>query len=291
MSHMHYDQKYLLRKYEIPYRTGDSFRREAANYINRCHLEDGGYFFARIPPSSGTDTYFAVKSLALLGVKPARPKATADFFLQQMRDGTLSGIMGIFAAVEVLNELCQMTDELRKYAQKKILALQNKAGGFGAQDNIYIEVSSELEETYRAVRIFKTVGTKFDEQTVSDFAFSLINPDGGYGRDGRSTLASTFYATAIHKLLGADTQKLACTAAYLRRRENNWGVQFIEDLYWLVEGLANLGEKPLFPRRITQFVLECQRQNGGFARVPIMSIPTLEYTFYALSILKEVRTL
>jgi len=284
-------QKYILKRYEIPYRTGDPFRQQVINYIDRCHLEDGGYFFARIPPSSGTDTYYAVKSLALLGVKPPKPKATAAFFLEQIKDGTLSSITGIFTAVEVLNELGLITDELKKYAQNKILALQNKAGGFGAQDNIYIEVSSELEETYRAVKILKTISAAFDEQAVTDVLCYLKNPDGGYGRDVRSTLASTFYATAIHKLLGADTQKLACTAAYLRRRENNWGVQYIEDLYWLAEGLANLGEKPLSPRRITQFVLECQRQNGGFARVPIMSIPTLEYTFYALSILKQVSAL
>jgi hypothetical protein len=81
------------------------------------------------------------------------------------------------------------------------------------------------------------------------------------------------------------------TIAYLINREKNWQVQFIEDLYWLVEGLANLGEKSNFPDRIIRFIMECQRQNGGFSRATIMGIPTLEYTYYALSILKETGAL
>ena len=285
------NRSYLLKEYETYCRMGGTFRRKVVNYIERCHLDDGGYFFARIPPSSGTDTYFAVKSLALLGVKPPHPEVVANFFLRQIKEGTLGGITGIFNAVEVINEIGQISDDLRSYAQEHITAWQNKAGGFGAVENIYVEVSSELEETYRAVRILKAIGATFDEQVISGFVFSFLNRDGGYGSNRHSTLASTFYATAIHKLLEVDIQKLARTRAYLGRREASWKVQFIEDLFWLVEGLTNLGEEPASPERFIKFVVACQRQGGGFARATIMGIPTLEYTFYALSILKEVGVL
>ena len=278
----------LLGEYETPYRLGRSFARKVVKYIERCHLEDGGYFFARVPPSSRMDTYFAVKSLSILGVKPDRLEAIAGFFLNDVRKGTLDGMTGLFVAVEVLNELGRMTDELRNYARQKIMPLQNVAGGFGTLENIYIEVSSELEETYRAVRILRTISADFDEHRITDFVFSKLNLDGGYGKERHSTLASTFYATAIHKLLLIDAKNLAGTRAYLRNREENWQVQFIEDLYWLVEGLANLGEKSNLPDRVTSFVLECQRQNGGFSRATVMGIPTLEYTYYALSILREI---
>jgi len=281
----------LLTEFGATTRLGHSFRRLVVNYIDRCRLEDGGYFFARIPPSSGADTHFAVKSLALMGMKPPRPEAVANFFFRQIKEGTLSSIAGLFNAVEVINELGQITDDLRSYAQDQIMAWQNKAGGFGALENIYVEVPSELEETYRAVRILKSTGATFDEQAVAGFVSSLLNHDGGYGRNRHSTLASTFYATEIHKLLGVDIQKLAGTRAYFRRREKSWQIQFIEDLFWLVEGLANLGEKTVFPDRVIEFVLECQRQGGGFARATIMGIPTLEYTFYALSVLKEMEVL
>jgi len=278
----------LLREYETAYGLGRSFRREVAKYIARCHLEDGGYFFARVPPSSGLDTYFAIKSLSLLGVKPSRPEATAAFFLNDFRKGRLGGMTAIFAAVEVLSELGRLTDELRSYARQKITPLQNVAGGFGTLGNIYIEVSSELEETYRAVRILRTVGTDFDERRITDFVFSKLNLDGGYGEERHSTLASTFYATEIHKLLGTGLEKLAATRDYLRKREASWPGQFIEDLYWLTKGLSNLGERPAFPDRSARFVLECQRVNAGFSRAVVIGIPTLEYTFYALSILREI---
>jgi len=280
-----------LKEYETSYRLGRSFHREVVKYIERCHLEDGGYFFARVPPSSGLDTYFAVKSLSILGVKPDRPEAIASFFLNDIKDGSLGGMTGIFLTVEVLNELGRMTDKLRNYAQPRIMALQNKTGGFGAYENIDIEVPSELQETYRALKVLKIIGADFDGQKVGRFVFRMLNPDGGYGGKGYSTLASTFYATEIHKLLGVQAGKLTVTRDYLRKREGNWQVQFIEDVYWLVLGLANLGEKTNLPDRVTRFVMMCQRSNGGFSRATIMGIPTLEYTFYALSILRETGVL
>jgi hypothetical protein len=262
-----------------------------AKYIERCHLEDGGYFFARVPPSSGLDTYFAIKSLSILGKKPDRPEATASLFLNDIKESTLGGMTGISLTMEVLNELGRMTDELRNYAQPRVMALQNKAGGFGAFENIDVEVPSELQDTYRAIKVLKIIGADFDEQKVSRFVFRMLNPDGGYGGEGYSPLASTFYATEIHKLLGLEKGKLAVIKDYLRKREENWQVQFIEDVYWLVLGLANLNEKSNVPDRVTRFVMMCQRPNGGFSRATIMGIPTLEYTFYALSLLREVGAL
>ena len=281
----------LLGERETPHTLDGLFRRRVVGYIERCHLEDGGYFFARVPPSNGLDTYFAVKSLSILSVKPDRPEGIANFFLNDIKEGTLGGMTGIFLTVEVLNELGRMTDDLRNYAQQQTMLRQNKAGGFGALEDIYIEVSSELEETYRAVSVLRAVGADFDERRIADFVSSKLNSDGGYGREGRSTLASTFYATGIHKLLGTDTKKLVSTRDYLRKREENWQVQFIEDLYWLVGALDNLGEESNFPERTLRFVTECQRINGGFSRATIMGIPTLEYTFYAVSILREIGAL
>jgi len=281
----------LLDESETSYRLGHSFRQEVVKYIERCHLEDGGYFFARVLPSNGLDTYFAVKSLSILGVKPDCPDAITSFFLDDVKEGMLGGIIGTFLTVEVLNELGRLSDDIKNYARQQIILRQNKAGGFGALEDIYIEVSSELEETYRAVKVLKAIGVDFDEHRITAFVSSKLNIDGGYGKERRSTLASTFYATGIHKLLGTSTEKSVITRDYLRKREENWQVQFIEDLYWLVEGLDNLGEKSKFPDKTLRFVMECQRINGGFSRATIMGIPTLEYTFYALSILKEVGAL
>lgn len=281
----------LSGEYETSRRLGQAFIRKVVKYIERCHLEDGGYFFARVPPSSGLDTYFAVKSLSILGVKPDRPEAIASFFLSDVREGTLGGVTGIFVAVEVLNELGRMTDELRSYAWQKLLPFQNSAGGFGPVESTDIEVPSELEATYRAVRTLKIIGADLDRDRITRFVSSFLRPDGGYGVKGYSTLASIFYATGIHKLLGGDIKALTATRDYLRKMEKNWQVQFIEDVYWLVMGLANLNEATNVPDKVIRFVMMCQRANGGFSRATVIGIPTLEYTFYALSILREVGVL
>jgi hypothetical protein len=272
-------------------RVSRSFFGEVIGYIARCHLEDGGYFFARVLPSSATDTYYAVKSLLILGVKPDRPQDIAAFFLNQFKEGSLNYITNLFTASEVLNELGLTTDGFEHFAYQRILSFQNTAGGFGTTENIDVEVASELMGTYRAVKILGHFGRGFNKEKVERFVFNLLNQDGGYGRNSHSTLASTFYATAIHKLLGTDINRLANTKAYLKRREENWQVQFIEDIYWLVLGLANLYEKSSVPAKVIRFVKECQRATGGFSRATVMGIPTLEYTYYALSILKEVEAI
>jgi hypothetical protein len=288
-------QRDSLSEYETTFSLGSSFRRKVISYIERCHLEDGGYFFARIPPSSGMDTYFAVKSLSMLGRKPKRPEAVVNFFLDQMREGSLGSLTSIFAAVAVINKLDQIRGDLRNYAQQRIMAVRNKAGGFGALENIDVEAASELEDTYRAIRILRLIGGEFDKVKVSSFVLNLLNPDGGFGREGLSTLASTFYATEIHRLLSVEIGTLSNITAYLRNEEDKWRVNFgkghvnfIEHLFWLIKGLANMGEKSAVPDIVIRFVTDCQRPYGGFARTTIMGIPTLEYTYYAISILGEV---
>ncbi len=281
----------MLQRMEHCYSLSAEFKRRAVGYIERCRLPDGGYFFARIPPSCSADTYFAVKSLALLGAKPSDPGGVVAFFRHQLREGALYSISSIFHAVEVLADLGEMTEDLISHARQHIIVCQNSLGGFGATDNIYVEVSSELEETYQAVSVLRRVGAEFDLEPVYRFLDSFLNKDGGYGRDGHSTLASTFYATAVYRLLEVEVPGAAATKAYLRHRESLGKMQFIEDLYWLAGGLANLGEVPVEVNPTIDFVLSCHRTGGGFARAPIIGIPTLEYTFYALSVLKEVAAL
>ena len=272
-------------------RSRDLLKEEVIRYIGKCRLPDGGYFFARVTPSSGMDTYYAVKSLSLLGVKPGDPGSIVDFFFSMHKAGALNGTTGIFAAVETLDALGGLDSDIKQYAAQYITSLQNKAGGFGATENVDIEVISELQETYRAVKVLTTVNAVFDRQKVKDFLLGWLNPDGSYGRGGHSALSSTYYAVAIYKLLDRDMRRLAVTRDFLREQERNRQVGYIEDLYRLIMGLADLGEKTGVPDRAVNFVLECRRAGGGFARAMEMGIPTLEYTYYALSILKATSVL
>jgi hypothetical protein len=268
----------------------NSLRGQVRHYVERCRLDDGGYFFARIPPSSAMDTYFAVKSLYILGLQPEHPAATKRFFLNALKKGFLLSSNGMFAATEVLGDLGYSVHLPPRYLDRLNL-LKNSMGGFGIVYNLDIEVVSELETTYRVLKTMGRLGMGYDDSQVVGFVLKFQNEDGGFGRGGISTLASTFYATGIFNLVGFHGDERALTLKYLRGKESVWQLNFIEDIYWISNSLVSLGQKPILADWMISFVSGCQRGNGGFARKDVMGIPSLEYTYYAVSIFKALSCL
>jgi hypothetical protein len=51
----------------------------ATKYIHERQTQDGGHFFARIPPGNLRDTFFDVNSLHVLGRQP-NPAGLRDYF-------------------------------------------------------------------------------------------------------------------------------------------------------------------------------------------------------------------
>jgi hypothetical protein len=262
-------------------------REQVRQYIERCHLDDGGYFFAHMTPSSAMDTYYAVKTLSMLDLRDDRPEETKRFFQLFLRRDSFFSVNGLFSAAEVLHVLGGNITPLHKYLPKLRL-LRNDLGGFGVVKNLDIEVVSVLESTYRVLTILDRLGIGCDKKQIIEFALKFNNADGGFGSGHISTLASTFYATEILRFVGYTSTESTATKKYLRSRENIWQLNFIEDMYWLSGSLSNLNEKTQLCDWIVRFVTACQRTNGGFARKDVMGIPTLEYTYYAVSILKTL---
>jgi len=122
----------------------NSLREQVKQYVENCHLDDGGYFFAKMLPSSAMDTYYAVKTLSLLGLKPDRPEKIKRFFLRAVKKNSILSINGLFSATEVLHELNADVEFLYQHLARLNL-LRNVMGGFGATDNLDIAVVSELE--------------------------------------------------------------------------------------------------------------------------------------------------
>lgn len=263
------------------------------NYIESCRLSDGGYFFARVPPSSGLDTYYVVKSLHLLGTKPEKQEKISHFIYNIHNNHNFLSITGIFLTVEILNEIGSLTDEIERSLFKQLLHYRNSAGGFGTYGNLDVEIVSELQGTYRAIKAMKTLDQsfKFKEWSVVSFVNRYLTSDGGYGGVDHSSLATTYYAIEILDLLEATQMISQATQDYLLEKERNWEIYFIEDLFWLVMGLSSMGQKIIDPSRVMDFVIQCQRSSGGFSRATTIGIPTLEYTFYAVSILTTIGVL
>jgi len=254
-----------------------------AAYVESCRLPDGGYFFARIPPSGLQDTYYAVRALGLLGVAPARPEGVEEFVLALHRAGAVHSLGNIHYFVEVLSALGRPVPEAGEYAAR-ILARRNRLGGFGAVGHLPVEVPSELESTFHAVTALVRLGHPPAPDEVCRFVLGFQRPEGGFG-GVRSSLASTYYAVRILDMVGCPERIPPRTEEYLRFRERLWDLYYLDRVYWLVGALHTLGRRPLNAERIRRFVRACRVPGRGFGRTGTTAISTLEDTCYALEVL------
>lgn len=257
--------------------------RSIEGYVRSCRVDDGGYFFARIPPGSLLDTYYAVKTLADIGTSIECPESLKEFVIQHVENSTNGDIHGWYLASEILKHL-NSPSLLRKMATgftlhqtESLMALK--------PDSLYIEVSSELHHIFEYVSLLRNLRVKTSESKLTDYIRSLRNDDGGYGFN-RSSLATTYYAIKTLSLLNTLPQDTEQTMEYLDSRMNS--VYFLEYLFYLLHARAVLKKGEEDPSDRISFVLDCQRKGGGFARAGLMGIPTLEYTYYAVSSLDQL---
>jgi hypothetical protein len=260
-----------------------------AGYIESCQVEDGGYFFARIPPSPAGDTYYAVKSLQVLGRQPGNRDAVIGWLRESATEGLLANPKGVFFLVEAGLALGLPKAELRGWTSR-LRDFANPEGGFGSWRNVDVEVASELDITYRAVTTLLDLGVELDRDALLRFVYRFINRDGGFGTNGLSTLASTYYAVQMLARLGSGKDELETTVRWLGRREAIWDMLYLEQVHRLVMGLTTLREPVRERQRAIDLILDCQRANGGFARARF-GIPTLEYTHYALETLAALEVM
>jgi hypothetical protein len=262
-------------------------QRPVVSYVESCQTPDGGYFFARVPPGSAQDTYHAIKCLALLGQRPLGLRAVKSWLRAMADSGVARNLRGLYFLSEVYRELQMSTRPLLKGVDS-VWALQNPYGGFGTAGRVYVEVPSELEATYCAVVALQNLGAPVDAKRVAAFVQRFQNADGGFGAEGRSSLASTYYALATLTRLGQSVDDPRLTLAWLYQREEGADdVQYLEHLFWLVRALDALGEGVRHREKAAVFTLGCQRPSGGFGRAH-WGIATLEDTHQAVAILKSV---
>ena len=260
----------------------------AASYVHSCQTEDGGYFFARISPSGLRDTYFAVRTLHMLGQQPRHPAALESFVWSSLQGGSGNDAHALYLLNEILGLLGRQTDALRPRIQALLesFELADKPGNL---DTLYLEVVSELENLLETVSLFVHFDLPFNRERVVNSICALSNADGGFGRQGTSTLATTYYAAQILSMLGCLDKDSERILSFLNYRSQ--AVYFLEDLFYLKATRSMLGVAPSDTEQVISFALDCQRTGGGFARARPMGIPTLEYTYYAVSILKLWSTL
>jgi len=274
-------------------------RERIIQYIEDCHLPDGGYFFARIEPSSGLETYLATKTLKLLGAEIKNAKSIASFWEQRDAEGSLGDLITIFLAVETYKELGLQVGIFKKY--KKYLADHYKhivsRSAFVYSENIRLSrksfslamsyfgtVGRELENLFYLVTLSRDLEVEINKEEVIKLVVSLQNKDGGFGQGRESHLMATYHALSILRLLSFDVSEQKKVYNYLIEQWEDRSL--LEDLFHIIESLALIHESLPDVNKIIQFVDSCQRNNGGFGRAPVMSIPTIVDTYFAISVVR-----
>ncbi len=262
-----------------------------ATYITERQNPDGGYSFAQGAESSAADTYYALASLRLLGVSPARPGDTARFLQRLQRsDGSFDSIAVAFFVTAGLQHLNAAPGyDVLPY----LISLQGENGIFGGLQ-ADCETSSELEQTHLALEVLQLVGHKPPLERTCHTVLGLQNPDGSFGRGGYSTLAGTWHALAI--LTAGQRAGLALPAAlrYVRQCEDpsggfrrspdsRDGYRVVDDTYFGCRCLALAHAQPRYPAATLKAIAQLRNANGGFRRSPFLGIATFEATYYAVA--------
>lgn len=270
----------------LDYSEWEKLAERTIKYLESCRVADGGYYFARIPPGSPHDTFYAVAALKLLGTGPAQPDGVVEFFQDLFHREALETPAAIFFAVSSLALLGRL-DSKWSVLGEKLQRIQDPKGGFWVPRRLWVEAASRLENTYYAVEALTRIGTPFGTEACAQFVAQELASALASG--GLASLATVYYGIEILSLLGQQLPKPETLLPYLDNVIGETG--FLEHWYYLTAIFARLDNPFLYSEKAVDFVLGCER-GGGFARsTNCCAIPTVLYTFYAIEILQVLDVL
>ena len=262
--------------------------RNVVGYIVSRQNTDGGYTFCQGTESNAQDTYCGLAILDLLKTHFPNIKQTIKWLHDFVPDSSYS-----YYYITKALKLCG--EKLDKRLKDFLRSLLGSKGEIGTIE-VYVEVTSEFEDSFMITELVNMVGIEIDREKTIGWLLSYQNNDGGFGAHKHSNLNSTYHAVASLSNLGYPVKSLEKTLGYVRSCEKPSGGftvvpkssnPYMEHVYFGVSTLDLFGEHARYPEKTAQFVLKCQNANGGFARSHF-GISTFEYTFYAVSILQKL---
>lgn len=300
---------------------------KVTEYVVSKQGKDGGYLsyqYMDIFESSAEDTYYAISSLHVLRKKPPRDEETARFLLSlQHEDGGYASLPVAYFAIKALSILGSRPRNVEgaaKYLMNALkYALKEYPRGYSRTNYkidehflpdgslksfdatsllVEVEVPTALANISLAIEGLAELGyTSLDgREDIIDFILKLKESDGGFGVFGTS-IGSVYHAVKSLLLLGYDVGELYSTREWVlacEHPEGGFGVKpgtrtyFLENIYYGVEVLSMMGEKPRYPDIHAKLTCMCQNGDGGFRRSPVLGSSTLEYTYYAVQVLKRL---
>jgi len=262
--------------------------KQIVDYVVNRQNDDGGYTFAQGAESNAQDTYYGLAILELLGSPFPHVEKTVKWLQELSLDS-------IYSYYYVGKALLMCGENLDDRFKKFVISAIRFSSYFGNAD-VYVEVSSEFTTTLMTLELANIFRIEFDGNAVRDWLSQYRNRDCGFGAHRHSNLSSTYHAVASLSFLKYNMNDLHCTEELVRQCEKPYGgftmiprsfTPYMEPTYYGTMILDLLGKNCRFPSQTTDFVLKCQRANGGFARSD-MGISTFENTFQAVSILRKI---
>ena len=272
-------------------------RQEIIDYLEARHLPDGGYFFARVEPSSGLETYLAIKTFNLLGEETKNAEAVISFWENQELKGNVDSLLAVYLMVKTFKELGLPVGSLEANRQRVLAFLKKippfrpapamhkyeRVSNLAEAMNYAALIGRDLENLFYLATLTHDLNLAVDKNTLSAHVLSLRNADGGFGNNNRSHPMSIYHALSILKTLSCEISGKESISFYLKSQLD--AIDYLENIYFVVESFNLLDEPLLDINRIIRFLEGCYRKNGGFSRARATGISTIEYTFMAVSVL------
>ena len=275
----------------------DKLGERAINYVRARRCQGGGFCFYRLEEPNGSDTYYALSALSLLGMEMKDYDTMNLLKNLQEDDGSYVNIFLAYYAIKSLIVL----GEKPKYDPTSYLSNIVRDCLVDSSE-LPVWTVSMFNSWYCLIDLSFSLKIQLEQELMKDIVASILaslKEDKGFG-DIRSTLLETSQALAILKQLNYPVGSLN-VENFIKKCEDpdsgftgvpNTSMSYLEQVHGGLVACRVLSYKPRYLDQCISFVKGCQNHNGSFSRQ--RGISTLEDTYYAihsLSMLAALRNL
>ncbi len=262
------------------------FRDRVIRYVLERKCQAGGFCFYKLEEPNGSDTFYALSILALMGIEFQDDKTLIQLRNMQHPDGSYNSVYMAYYSIKGL----QMLREEPAYDPVPYVTKNLRHYRFDVE-HLPIEISYLFKRTSYLVDLYyslKMADSRI-EQGIADFILYFENEDKGFGHR-HSSLSETSRALIILSRLGYSVEKMESTAFIKNCEIPFYGftdvprtsLSYIEYVYAGIVASNIMSYQPHYLDDCANFILHCQNRNGGFSRLMHGGIATLENTYYAI---------
>jgi uncharacterized protein len=273
---------------------GENLEERAVRYVTARRCRTGGFCFYELDEPNGSDTYYALSVLTLLGID-SRDDATLRYLKSlQKENGSYDNFFMAYFAIKSLSILQDNpTYDPVTWVKKSIMNCALYPAGQP------IGMISVFNSLYCVIALCSALNARLDENTtkgIIELILTFQKVDKGFGHI-RSTLLETSQALQSLKRLGYPVETLGAKD-FIRKCEvadygftgvPNTSLAYLDQVHGGLTACALLSYKPRHMEQCSRFIRDCQRNDGGFSRR--RGISTLEDTYYAVHSLSLISAL